>query len=157
MNLVRYECIEGPPPSNILEQITTLNDELFGLGESKATLATLFNDRPISFISLAFVQAECVGFKAGFRESSTLFESWRGGVSASWRGRGIAKMLMTLQHEWVEANGFKRIRTVTHSNNQPMLILNLKSGFEIVGTLIDQNKRFKIILEKRLELLSTSS
>ena len=91
-----------------------------------------------------------IGYKIGFQERPQYFESWRGGVLAEYRGRKIAQELLKKQHEWCKKQGFSIINTTTNSQNIPMLIVNLRGGFEIVGTFLNHRKIMKVMLEKRL-------
>lgn len=74
-----------------------------------------------------------VGFKLGYRSTSTQFYSWLGGVHPDYRRRGVAQQLMDEQHSWCSANGYMAIETRTWATNTPMIILNLRAGFVIVG------------------------
>ena len=55
-----------------------------------------------------------------------------------------------MQHVWCQEKGFQVIKTTTSSDNVPMLIVNLQSGFEIVGSFVNRHKRLKILQEKWL-------
>ena len=99
---------------------------------------------------LAHIDAPCVtaardgsgrlfGFKLGYRRGRTLFYSWPGGVHPEARRRGIAQRLMKAQHDWARAQGYASVETRTRASNNPMIILNLKSGFRIVGFEVDRN------------------
>jgi hypothetical protein len=55
-----------------------------------------------------------------------------------------------MQHDWCKREGFKRIETRTKNYYQKMLILNIRSGFQIVGTQINGKGEVKIILEKEI-------
>jgi GNAT superfamily N-acetyltransferase len=73
-----------------------------------------------------------------------------GGVSPDHRGQGIASELMRRQHEWCRNHGYKVIHTHTKNQWRAMLILNLRHGFDVIGTYADERGEPKIILEKRL-------
>ena len=73
-----------------------------------------------------------VGFKLGYRDQDR-FYSWLGGIASRARRQGLATRLMLAQHEHVRALGYQSITTRTRAANRPMIILNLKCGFEIVG------------------------
>lgn len=104
------------------------------------------------FISLfAFKNGELVGYKIGYQKNPRLFYSWIGGVLTNARGEGVAKALMEKQHELAKQRGYKVIRTETQNRFKPMLVLNLKFGFDIIGTYkSDQDQLQTIILEKSL-------
>lgn len=80
-----------------------------------------------------------LGFKLGYRRGGTLLYSWLGGVRPEARRRGIAHRLMRAQHDWARARGYTHVETRTRTSNSPMIIPNLRSGFEIVGFEVDRN------------------
>jgi GNAT superfamily N-acetyltransferase len=79
-----------------------------------------------------------IGFKLGYRRGRTSFYSWLGGVHPDARGRGLARRLMTVQHEWAVSRGYTQIETRTRATNQVMIIANLKGGFRITGFEVDR-------------------
>ncbi|MES2770350.1 MAG: GNAT family N-acetyltransferase [Bdellovibrionota bacterium] len=91
-----------------------------------------------------------LGFKLGYEMEVDEYYSWRGSVSPKCRKTGIGSALMIAQHDWCKEMGYKRIQTRTRNQWKDMLILNLKHGFNISGTILDENNRTKIILEKDL-------
>lgn len=90
------------------------------------------------------------GFKIGYRQDPHTFYSWLGGVLPEHRGQGIAGTLMQYQHDWAKKRGYRRIQTKTMNRWRSMLILNLKSGFEVIGTYVGGDGKVRIILEKGL-------
>jgi len=104
-----------------------------------------------AFLSIhSYADGRIVGFKTGFSLGSGLFYSWIGGVDPEHRNLGLAKRMMLLQHQKLKALGFVRVQTKTQNRFREMIILNLKSGFEIVDTFVEEGKGFQILLEKRL-------
>lgn len=103
-------------------------------------------------LAIVAVQGDqLVGFKVGYEMTATLFYSWIGGVIPQARGRGIARRLMDKQHVMAKDQKFEYLRTETENRFKPMLILNLRHGFEIVGTRTSKSyPRTIIILEKKL-------
>lgn len=92
-----------------------------------------------------------VAFKVGFELTMTLFYSWIGGVVPEARGHGIARRLMDQQHVIARDEGYECIRTETENRFKPMLILNLKCGFDVVGVRTSEDyPKTVIMLEKRL-------
>ncbi|MCB0365476.1 MAG: GNAT family N-acetyltransferase [Bdellovibrionaceae bacterium] len=104
--------------------------------------------RPSLFVALAGEQV--VGFKLGYERKPGHYYSWMGGVDPDYRGKGIARALMEFQHSWLKSEGYKGLRTQTKNQWQEMIILNLKSGFQIIGTFTDDEGETKIIMEKAL-------
>ena len=90
-----------------------------------------------------------IGFKLGYELTPELYYSWLGGVRPTHRGQGLAGQLMQAQHDWAKNRGYQAIETRTSNMWKPMLILNLKSGFDIVD--FSTNERgLKIHLQKKL-------
>jgi len=150
MTSIEYRCLPGPPDADVVEAVARINQEIFGFNETPEILTSLFSAQRNLLICLALQDGEAVGFKVGFEVSPRTFDSWRGAVLESARRQGIAEKLMALQHDWCRENGFRVVKTTTNSDNAPMLILNLKSGFEIVGTFFHRRTRLKVLQEKWL-------
>lgn len=99
---------------------------------------------------VAIENGAVVGFKLGYEVEDEVFFSWLGGVNPSFQKRGIASSLMRAQHTKCGEIGYKKVRTFSRNMRKSMLILNLKCGFDIIETFIDEKGRHKIILEKVL-------
>lgn len=93
---------------------------------------------------------EMVGFKLGYPQSDGVFYSWLGGVNETMRGRGIASQLMIQQHEKVQQLGYRKVRTYGRNERKAMLITNIKHGFDMISTFVDDKGRHKIVFEKLL-------
>ncbi|QQE81454.1 GNAT family N-acetyltransferase [Alicyclobacillus sp. SO9] len=109
------------------------------------------SSKPNFLILVALANQQVVGYKIGYQERRTRFYSWLGGVHPEYRGQGIASELMLRQHEWCRSQGYTVVRTQTKNKWRSMLILNLRHGFDVVGTYTDKHGEPKIILEKRIE------
>ena len=147
---LEYRSIEGPLSAAVIGRVADLNEGLFGFGETATQLAGFFESRRRLLLCLALHNGDLVGFKVGFEAQPRTFESWRGGVHEDARRNGVARELMRMQHVWCQEKGFQVIKTTTSSDNVPMLIVNLQSGFEIVGSFVNRHKRLKILQEKWL-------
>lgn len=101
-------------------------------------------------IMLAFDKEKVVGYKIGYEERKERFYSWLGGVYPEYRGKGIATRLLRMQHEWCKEQGYAVVRTQTKNRWREMLLLNIREGFDVVGTYTDDRGEPKIILEKRM-------
>lgn len=99
---------------------------------------------------LAVDEQEVIGFKLGYTHPDGVFYSWLGGVHEKMRGQGIASQLMQCQHEKLRTLGYESVRTYGRNTRKAMLIANIKHGFSIVSTFIDEKGRHKIIFEKSL-------
>jgi len=74
-----------------------------------------------------------------------------GGVVPRWRRRGIATTLMVRQHELAKNAGYSYIRTHTKNKYREMLLLNIRSGFQITGVYKSLKEvHLGVVLEKAL-------
>ncbi len=109
-------------------------------------------ERKEGLLCLFAIEDECIiAFKLGYIHPDGVFYSWLGGVHATKRGQGIASQLMRQQHVYIQTMGFKKVRTYGRNERKAMLITNLKHGFDIVSTFVDDKGRHKIVFEKLLE------
>ena len=150
MDGIIYEQYTGSLEESTLITLAAINQEIFGFGEKPEHLAALFQSQNKLFLCFAKEENDVVGFKVGFQERPYYFDSWRGGVLASHRRRGIAQRLMQIQHEWCKEQGFRIVSTITGNTNTGMLITNLRGGFQIVGTYFDRKKHVKVVQQKWL-------
>lgn len=131
-----------------LGSMCRLHDLVFGTQDSEIIKDELSLQR--QYLILVAVHAEqVVGYKIGYQERTARFYSWLGGVHPEFRNRGIGNELMRRQHDWCEMHGYRVIRTHTRNTWRNMLILNLRNGFDIVGTRTEQSDT-TILLEKSL-------
>ncbi len=125
-----------------------------GLQRPPAAVAGILVERSKWLAQFARVgegpDAPVVGFKLGYAERSTRFYSWLGGVDPDFRRRGIARQLMVDQHRWCTAEGFELIETSTTNRFRAMLLLNLRMGFDVVGTRAGEHA-LNILLAKSLK------
>jgi predicted GNAT superfamily acetyltransferase len=98
---------------------------------------------------LAVTNEQVVGCKLGYERKPGHFYSWLGGVHPDYRTHGIASELMQQQHAWCSQQQYKTIRTQTYNQWRSMLILNLRHGFDIIGT-VQGERGLTIVLEKVL-------
>lgn len=131
-----------------LEKANNLAIEVFG-ERIRGEIDSLIEMHGV-MLSLAIEGDELVGFKIGFCDVPKRFYSCTGGVSPGFRGRGVGSHLMDQQHKWCFENGYKAIRTETKNEFAPMISLNLRHGFRIIGTYTDHRGEPKIILEKAM-------
>ena len=149
---VRYETRRVSLPSAPL--FTSLLD----------LLAEVFTDQTQSEISvelgyqqartpvltlLALDNEQVIGCKLGYERKPGHFYSWLGCVSPTYRGQGIAAELMRQQHDWCRQNGYHTVRTQTYNQWRNMLVLNIRAGFDIIGT-VQGRRGLTIVLEKTL-------
>jgi GNAT superfamily N-acetyltransferase len=138
------------PSENVISEIHEIQARIFehpfGLEKIRERVTG-----KAAFLSIhAYSDGEIVGFKTGFSIGSGLFYSWIGGVDPEHRRLGLGKRMMLMQHQELKALGFVKVQTKTQNRFRDMIILNLKSGFEIVDTFVEEGRGFQILLEKRL-------
>ncbi|MBS4210787.1 GNAT family N-acetyltransferase [Bacillus sp. FJAT-50079] len=129
-----------------MDGIIRLHEKIFGDAQSIQQM----EDKSELLIHVAIDGTKVVGYKIGYKLSNVKFYSWLGGVDEFYRNHGVASKLMEKQHQYVKEKGYKIIQTKTKNKWRNMLVLNIKNGFDVIGTYTDENGEPKIILEKRL-------
>ena len=143
----KYGVFNSKPDLNVLTDIVNLHASIFG---STDDLISKMASKPELLVITAREGRMLVGYKIGYAINKKVFYSWLGGVDERYRNRGIAASLMEKQHDYLRTNGFTVIQTKTMNKWRSMLILNIKNGFDVIETYIDEKGRHKIVLEKRL-------
>lgn len=101
---------------------------------------------------IAFIEDRPVAFKVGYELSDRLYYSWLGGVVPTCRRSGLATHLMKIQHKTIADMGYQSIRTHTHNKFRPMLLLNIQSGFNVVGVISNPaDSEPTIVLDRPLQ------
>ncbi len=143
MEVVSYE---HTIPRDVLDEIQKVHQLVFNgdlLMEKKL-------QKPQFFALVATLGGQVIGFKLGYEMEPGVFYSWLGGVDPDYRKQGVAQQLMASQHAYCLEKGYKKVRTYGRNSKKAMLLLNIKSGFDIVGTFVDDKGRHKIVFEKNL-------
>ncbi|QTN01415.1 GNAT family N-acetyltransferase [Sediminibacillus dalangtanensis] len=135
------------PEQPILEGVLLLHDSIFGDADK---LAGKIKKRQYLLFTLAFDLGTVIGYKIGYPVDEKKFYSWLGGVSTDYRNMGIASALMQHQHVYLREKGYDRVQTKTMNRWRSMLLLNIKTGFDITDTYLDKKGELKIVLEKEL-------
>ncbi|MCM3757136.1 GNAT family N-acetyltransferase [Sporosarcina aquimarina] len=139
--------IEGFPDAEVLKQILILHEDIF---KDAHTLVSKAQSKPKILFTIGLERGEVVGYKIGYELNSDCYYSWLGGVNENHRNKGIASKLMYQQHLYLKEKGYKSVQTKTKNNWRNMLILNIRNGFNVIGTYTDNSDELKIILEKSL-------
>lgn len=139
--------IEGFPESDLLNQILNLQENIF---KDSDTFVSRAQSKPKVLFTVGIEKDEVVGYKIGYELESDSFYSWLGGVNVNHRNKGVASKLMIQQHLYLKEKGYRIVQTKTKNKWRNMLILNIKNGFDVIGTYTDSSGEPKIILEKRL-------
>lgn len=135
----------------LVDMLWGLEKEIFDNPYSKEKITRESSVKPNLISLVACIKEEAVGYKVGYEMSSRLFYSWMGGVVPAHRNKGIAGRLMAEQHKLIKQQGYKLVRTHTENRYRDMLILNLRTGFDVVGLMQDNTKpKTVIVLDKVL-------
>lgn len=131
----------------ILDGIIELHKDIFGTTDD---LINKIANKPKLLVVTAMNGTKVIGYKIGYELDNNKFYSWLGGVDRNYRKHGIASELMKKQHEYLKENGYSVVQTKTMNKWRDMLVLNIKNGFDVIDTYIDEKGLYKIILEKKL-------
>lgn len=149
MNGARFEEFTSISDA-LVEGLVRLQKAIFDVPQSGEDIRAELSLHGCIHALLAFHGNQAVGFKVGYAQSTSTFYSWIGGVHPEFRCRGIAKELMSRQHDWCRAQKFGKVRTHSDERFTEMMILNLRQGFRIIGTMQAEAGRTKVIFEKLL-------
>lgn len=144
-----YRVLEGNPPANILQKMLRFYDSLFEDAQHEFFEKRLIEKEDVVSI-VCLRNSDIVGFKIGYKYDGSTFYSWVGGVDKKYRKKGIAQVLLEKQHSVAVNKGYKKIRTKSMNQFKPMMILNLKNGFNIVKVYTNELQQTKIVFEKEL-------
>ena len=142
-----YTIDNSMPDVERLKGIVALHYEIFGTADE---LINKMTSKPRLVVVTAMEGNQVIGYKMGYELDTYTFYSWLGGVRIKYRKYGIASKLMEIQHQYVREQGYHVVQTKTMNKWRNMLILNIKSGFDVMSTYTDKNGQHKIVLEKKL-------
>ncbi|WP_409293926.1 GNAT family N-acetyltransferase [Peribacillus sp. SCS-26] len=131
----------------IIEDLLRLHSDVFGTSDD---LINKMLSKPGLVVLTAMEGKKVIGYKIGYAIDNNMFYSWLGGVDPSYRTQGIASRLMEKQHHYLREQGYSIVQTKTMNKWRGMLILNIKSGFNIISTYTNEKGLHKIVLEKNL-------
>ena len=135
----------------LLENLAALERAIFPEPLSKEQLAQELRSRHNLCVLVAWCGKEPAGYKIGYELSGDVFYSFSGGVVPEYRRQGIARALMSEQHRIARALDYAMVRTHTKNKYRDMLLLNIRSGFDVTGVNHKSGEKFhSIILEKVL-------
>ena len=135
----------------LIQDLILLEKEIFDhpLSELELRDRLALNNQMLAIV--AYFNEKPIAYKVGYSQSEKVFYSWIGGVSKSHRGQGLAKILISKQHSWALEKGFLYMRTSSRNRFREMMILNLKVGFNVVGTQMSaKNNELSVLFEKKL-------
>jgi predicted GNAT superfamily acetyltransferase len=149
-NPLRYESLTIWPAAPAGAALRDLHALIFANPElSETVLKERLSWQRDPLVLLAWQDEKLVGYKIGYLRKERHYYSWIGGVHPDYRGKGIARALMQLQHDFCREQAYLTVRTHTKNTWRQMLILNLRYDFDIIGTLTDEQGEPKLILEKK--------
>lgn len=152
----------GMENDKINYNVTLGNESHAKLQDILELYAKLFEDADLNFFKkryashpklisiLAYDNETLVGFKIGYPYNEITFYSWIGGVLPKYRQQSIAHLLAEYQESVAKSQGFKILRTKSMNRFKPMMILNLKRGFNITNIYTNTKEQTKIVFEKLL-------
>lgn len=135
------------PDAKVLNGILDLHKDIFGTSDN---LMNKMKSKPKLLVITAMDENKVIGYKIGYSLDSKKFYSWLGGVKTNFRKYGIASRLMEMQHQYLKENDYNVVQTKTMNKWRNMLVLNIKNGFDVIDTYIDEKGLHKIVLEKNL-------
>jgi len=146
--MIQYKSYQMIPDEQVCSGVIQLQEKIF---QSKAqNMFAELKHKDGILILVAMDESAIVGYKIGYQRKPRHYYSWLGGVDPAYRKHGIGSTLMRLQHEWCQQHDYQTIRTHSKNKWRDMIILNLRHGFDIIGTWTDDLGEPKIMLEKRL-------
>jgi predicted GNAT superfamily acetyltransferase len=151
LNNFTYQSIEGVPNQKVLEELLQLYNELFEDARLNFFKERIYTKEDIIII-LCYNSDLLIGFKLGYQYDKNTLYSWVGGVLIEYRNQGIGKELLQMQHNLALRKGYKKVRTKSMNRFKPMIILNLKNGFDIIKVYTNDSQQTKIIFEKKLNI-----
>ena len=144
---IEYLCLEGRIPGNRLRALLNLHKQIFGSSISPHDFRRRLARKRSLMCMLALSGGKLIGYKIGYERNT---DEWLGGVTKKYRRTGIATELMKRQHDLARRLGYKRVMTESGNEWREMIILNLESGFDIVGTCTDKDGHLRVIMAKSL-------
>ena len=148
-NNVSYINIVGLPDENVYRDMAKLYSEFFDDAD-EVFFKQRVDKHPKLLSVLAYYENDLIGFKMGYPYNQDTFYSWVGGVLPKYRNQGIASQLGFLQEDHAKQLGFIKLRTKSMNRFKPMMILNLKNGFDITKVYTNTKEQTKIVFEKKL-------
>jgi ribosomal protein S18 acetylase RimI-like enzyme len=105
---------------------------------------------PDATVFIAEENSRFIGYQAGYAMSHNRYYNWLSGVAPEYRRRGIAKRLMSHQHDWLEKSRYQSLETHIEQHNTPMIQLALDCRFSVSG-FFEKDDYPYIIMHKRVQ------
>ena len=146
---ITYENIIGIPGADLLRELSKLYIQLFDDADLDFFKKRIRAHEDI-FTVIARNEGQLIGFKMGYPILDNTFYSWIGGVIMPFRNKGIANRLAQIQEDWVKENKFAVLKTKSMNRFKPMMMLNLKRGFDITKVYTNEKGQTKIVFRKSI-------
>jgi predicted GNAT superfamily acetyltransferase len=139
------------PTDELIDLLWQLDKAIFSEPYSREKIARTITTKHQLVCLIAYANNVPCAFKVGYELSSRVFYSWIGGVVPKYRGNGIAQKLMVVQHDIASDLSYRTVRTHTQNKFRDMLLLNIRSGFDVVGVINEPGSgKSVIVLDKTL-------
>ena len=146
---ITYKIVVGNTNDNLLKKFLNIYSKIFE-DANTSFFIDRFNSQPKIITVLALNKTEIIGFKIGYPYNENTFYSWVGGVLPNFRQKRIASTLAEHQEQVAKSQGYSKLRTKSMNRFKPMMILNLKNGFDIVQVYTNDSGQTKVVFEKTL-------
>lgn len=147
---MQLELSQRPFAPELVDRVCACAQAIFPSASSdRRELVWRLENMPDAVVHYADVDGLMVGFKIAYATRRQRLYSWLGGVLPDYRRQGTGARLMEFQHRWAKEHGYLNVETGTIRNNVPMMMLNLRCGFEIIGTYVRAGKT-RVLMAKRL-------
>ena len=146
MNDITITSHQSDIPDEVISDVIRLFECSFGTLPD-ANFAERVREKRNLLVLMAYTD-EPVGFKIGYERYRGVYFSWLGGVHPGMRRRGIARKLLRQQHAWASDQGYDEILTESQNEYREMMILNLKEGFDVVGTQLNGRGGLAVLMRK---------
>ncbi len=144
---INFKLIEEIPEQKYMDDLVHLYTSIFEDAIVPFFIQRLHTKQKLLSL-IAYKNEEPIGFKIGYEYNDSTFYSWVGGIIPNYRRKSIASSLAKQQEHWAKNNGFNKLRTKSMNRFKPMLIFNLKNGFDIIQVYTNEKGQTKIIFEK---------
>ncbi len=146
---IKIKTIQGIPSKEALDDLLKLYTSVFEDAKVEFFMDRILTKEDVVSI-IAYKNEVPVGFKIGYLYNESTFYSWVGGVLLNNRKEGIARQLAATQESIAKEKGYTKLRTKSMNRFKPMLILNLKNGFDIIQVYTNEKGQQKIVFEKEI-------
>ena len=133
------------------ELIRHLYNQVFRPARDVAYFQRRLEHHHHKLMMVAELDGRPVGFSCGYELRPTTYYSWLYGVLPEFRRLGIASQLLAAEQAWAMDHKYEMSRFECYNQHRPMLLLAVKSGYDIVGIRWDSHTANNLVIfEKHL-------